>query len=432
MFRKKIIISGGSIAGCTSAILLGRLGLNIKILERSAGRIKSGTGITLPESIINDCIANDLLDPDIPRLNINNRSFTRKDLKNEELKFWEQSIRVQALNWADVYKNLRKRINPEYFHTNTEINAVEEITNGWLVKTLSGQEYHADLIIAADGVDSGIRTCLHSNFSPEYAGYVAWRGVINDSSIVERNAFKEDVPYYVYSNGHILLYKIPSLNYKSTGETLLNWVMYEKIKSHSLKELMIDNQGKAHTRSLPAGLLTHKHIQYLHELSYKVLPKNISDIVIQTPQPFLQAVFDFQIPEYLSNKIIFVGDAASTLRPHTASGVFKALRNGLDLARLVEINSGKSASDIVSLWKEKQQLFLSEEVQKAKYMGDALVTNPPDWVSMNQQLMNQWWLGVMQNKSWYATNAADSSSLLDNSIFQSPNDSLFFSMKLEK
>lgn len=75
MFRKKIIISGGSIAGCTSAILLGRLGLNIKILERSAGRIKSGTGITLPESIINDCIANDLLDPDIPRLGFVAKNF---------------------------------------------------------------------------------------------------------------------------------------------------------------------------------------------------------------------------------------------------------------------------------------------------------------------------------------------------------------------
>ena len=65
-------------------------------------------------------------------------------------------------------------------------------------------------------------------------------------------------------------------------------------------------------------------------------------------------------------------------------------------------------------------------------MTDALVTNPPDWGSMNQQLMNQWWLGVMQNKSWYATNAAESGSLLDNSIFQSPNDSLVFSMKLAK
>lgn len=432
MRGNKIVISGGSIAGCASAILLGRLGVKVKVLERSAGHIKSGTGITLPESIVNCCIANDLFDRDIPRLNINNRSFIRRDEKKEGFKFWDQSIRVQAINWIDVYKNLRKRINPEDFHTKIEIKSVKDIKDGCLVKTLSGDEYQSDLVIAADGVDSVIRSCINPNVSPEYAGYVAWRGVINDTSIIERSIFKEEVPYYVFSNGHILLYKIPSLNYQYTGETLLNWVMYENNKDLPLKKLMIDNQGKSHTRSLPVGFLTKEHIQHLHELSRKVLPKYISDIVIRTPQPFLQAVFDFQIPTYVSNKIIFVGDAASTLRPHTASGVFKALRNGLDLARLVEINSGKNVSDIVSLWKEKQQFYLSEEVQKAKHMGDALVTNSPVWESMNQPLMDQWWSDIMQNKSWYATTLTDSGSVLDNSIFQSQNDSSTFSMKLTK
>lgn len=400
MLVKKIIISGGSIAGCTSAILLGRLGFKVKILERSAGLMKSSSGITLPESIINHCISNDLLDSNIPRLYVNKRCFIRKDNKYKESKFWEQSIRLQALNWIDVYKNLRKRIDPENFHTKTEIKSINDEC---LIKTLSGQEHRGDLIIAADGVDSVIRTCLLADVLPEYAGYVAWRGIVNVPSIIERKIFKENVPYYVFSNGHILLYKIPSRNYQSTGETLLNWVMYEKMSPLRLKELMIDNQGKSHTRSLPVGFLTKQHIKHLHELARQVLPNDINEIVIATQQPFLQAVFDFQIPSYLSNKIIFVGDAASTLRPHTASGVYKALKNGLDLANLMELNSNKVSSDIVSLWKEQQQFFLSEEVQKAKQMGNALVTNPPVWESMDQALMDKWWSDIMQNKSWYAT-----------------------------
>lgn len=197
MQGKKIIICGGSIAGCVSAILLSRLGVQIKILERSGGQIKSGSGITLPESIVDECITHDLLDPNIPRLKIKNRCFIRKDKKHQDLKFWDQSVSVQALNWVDVYKNLRKRINPEDFLSKTEITSIEENKDGCLVKTLSGYEQQADFIIAADGVDSVIRSSIKPDVSPEYAGYVAWRGIIDDRSIIEKNNFNTNVSYYV-------------------------------------------------------------------------------------------------------------------------------------------------------------------------------------------------------------------------------------------
>lgn len=44
-------------------------------------------------------------------------------------------------------------------------------------------------------------------------------------------------------------------------------------------------------------------------------------------------------------------------------------------------------------------------------MEDALVTRPPNWDAMNQQLTDQWWAEVMQGKSWYATSIPDTVAL---------------------
>ena len=137
MRGKNVVVVGGSIAGCTAAILLQRLGANVTILEQSSGRIGQGAGITLPEVVVTQCIENDLFDADIPRLLATSRSFVRKNEQDEvdAQVFWKQSIRVMALNWIDVYQNLRQRVESLNYHTNTEVCRFEEIHDGCLVET---------------------------------------------------------------------------------------------------------------------------------------------------------------------------------------------------------------------------------------------------------------------------------------------------------
>ncbi|WP_058534527.1 FAD binding domain-containing protein [Legionella saoudiensis] len=401
MRGKNVVVVGGSIAGCALAILLQRLGANVSILEQSSGRIGQGSGITLPEAVINQCIENDLFDADIPRLLVTSRSFIRKnEQETPDIQvFWKQAIQVMTLNWVDVYQNLRKRVESINYYTNAEVCHLEETQEGCLVKTSDGTVYNADLVIAADGIDSTVRAHLLPNAQPEYAGYVAWRGVMDNEHLNSDKLFHQHIPYSVYPHGHILLYRIPG----AKGKTLLNWVMYEDRRGRSLNSLLIDNEGNQRTYSLPAGTLTVEHMQYLHNF-VQVLPTAIKEIIMETSRPFLQAIFDFHLPPYASNRVIFVGDAAATLRPHTASGVFKALANGFELINLIENNPGLKLTDYVSLWKQNQQQQLVEETQKAKAMGEALVSHTPDWHLMDQESMDAWWAKVMQGKIWYATN----------------------------
>lgn len=244
---------------------------------------------------------------------------------------------------------------------------------------------------------SFVRKQILPHAKEEFAGYIAWRGVMDDNEIY----FNNHAAYFVFSSGHIVFYRIPARDYQITGKTQLNWVMYESTQNQPLTTLLTDKFGRKNPRSISSGNLSEVQLRYLHELSRTMLPADIAKTIYKTQHPFIQAIFDFQLPTYENQAVIFVGDSAATLRPHTGSGVLKALTNAIALFNLVQ--NLQSDVPIEIQWQQLQRHVITEEIQKAKIMGHALVTHPPKWASMTQTSTDQWWTEIMQNKTWYAT-----------------------------
>jgi len=402
MRDKKIVIVGGSIAGCAIAVLLQTLELDFIILEKSGGELVGGTGIFLPEFIIQQCIALNLFDDDIPRLKISERSFLRKEEQGNEGLFWRQQLNGFSLNWGSVYANLRKRILPSRYKTHAAVTDVTKIDDQYQLATEDGSTYKADLIIAADGINSYIRSYFSSETKPKYTRYYAWRGIIEDCADIQASASESHMPYYVFDGGHILLYPIPNIH--NLGETLLNWVMYQYSPDLSLEELLIDKDGKQHNYSLSPGRLSEQKIEELREIATEKLPTRIAELIINgTKEPFIQAIFDCELPTYSHENVIFSGDAATVLRPHTASGVFKSLQTAIEFFNLLRDNLDKNISHFLEQWQFKQKEILSDEVSKAYRMGELLVTNTPEWTKLSQESMQKLWDKTMKGFSWYAT-----------------------------
>ncbi|RJT44173.1 hypothetical protein D6J04_13050 [Legionella taurinensis] len=400
MLMKKGVVVGGSISGCAIAILLSRLGFKLTVLERSSGIMKGqGAGIMLPVALVEKCIELDLFDADIPRLPIVGRTFYREASREEfPVKIWDQSLQGFALNWIDVYRNLRKRLKESWIHPHMNVIDIHREDSGYLLKTASQASYTADFVIAADGGESIVRKQWASG-TENYAGYIAWRGTLADSS----NDMINRIQCYTWADGHLLLYPIPAVDYEKTGKLLINWLIYERTDRDQLPLRLTDSQYVVHSRSVPATLLHETQRQYLHSLAKAHFPKAIADIVVGTAHPFIQVIHDFQMDPYPDDGLLFVGDAAATLRPHSASGVTKALGNAIELHRLLLVNPEMPLSALFKQWKGSQQKNNAEEVDKAKKMGDALVMNPPDWQTMDQDRMDAWWTKLMLGHTWFAT-----------------------------
>lgn len=386
-------IIGGSIAGLATAILLRKQGLDVTVLERSHQSLETrGAGIVLPEPLIQQCIAIGLFDDEIARLPAISRSFIEK---NQRI-LWQHPIAVMGLNWSDIYSQCRKRVPTTVYHAGEKAQHIRLHAKGYDVETESGATFSFDYLIGADGIDSCVRKTLCPLAIPHYAGYVAWRGTVLLSQVLTPERFQQQIPYFVYPQGHILLYTIPAKDYALHGKVLLNWVMYDTCQSWQLRDLLRDTNGVAHPYSLPPGSLSKRHLEHLRGLAQKVLPADIADIIYQTEAPFLQPIFDLEATTFFNEHLCLIGDAATVLRPHTASGVVKALTDSMSFAKAF-------ADKDLTRWQTKQRLQMTEQLLLSKHMGQNLVQQTPEWPMMNTELMLKWWSDIMAGKQWVYT-----------------------------
>ena len=99
----KVGIVGGSIAGCTTAIELVRLGCDVTLYERTGEELKDrGAGIGVPPSVIDTFIRRDLVDANIPYFP--SQVFTRIWRTDQERRYgylaWHQPASLALINWG--------------------------------------------------------------------------------------------------------------------------------------------------------------------------------------------------------------------------------------------------------------------------------------------------------------------------------------------
>ena len=98
------------------------------------------------------------------------------------------------------------------------------------------------------------------------------------------------------------------------------------------------------------------------------LPPVFETLVSETPDLFVQAIYDLTVPAMVADRACLLGDAAFVARPHTAAGTAKATGDATALADALA--SHGSVDDALAAWGDTRTEYGTALVARGKQMGD--------------------------------------------------------------
>lgn len=398
----RIAIIGGSIASCSAAIELQRLGCEVDVYEQSTADFSErGVGIGAYQQFIELCQQRDLLDPDIPCIPFTQRQFVRLGENGSEQRLWHQSMSSTVFTWGQLYANLRKRVDDKHFHSGMRLlDATPRAEDSVELSFSNGQRLDCDLVLFADGHDSLGRQLLCPEHTPRYTGYITWRGVLPESAL----PYEQEALIAVHPHGHAMCFYVPGDDGNcEPGQRKLTWFWYSLANASELATLLQDRDGDQHPSALPPGKLTDSNKAQLLRHAQDLLPASLVKIIQGTEAPFIQGIFDSDPASYRHGPMLLLGDASALVRPHAGSGAIKAIQQAMDLADCLQhdtcLDTALDAWNAIAVSNGKQQVRLGQQ------LGQHMVTDTPDWQAMDAADVERWWHEITADQYVYFSDA---------------------------
>jgi len=363
-----VTIAGGSIGGLSAGIALRGIGCDVNIYERVAGPMQmQGAGIVVQGEI--QRLLREHGSPPLAITSCRGRKYL--DPKGGDGVF--QPMPQEFTSWEAIYKSLRASFPDDRYHTGSQLALPTLNGSRVATKLATGETIESDLFVAADGSNSDVRQRLLPEVRPNYAGYVAWRGTLDeaDASPHLRRFFDDSFTFSeARSGGHILVYFIPGTAADVRADhRRLNWVWYVRADAAEVARLLVDKDGNSHRASLSPGLARPDAVSGLHALAKREVHPLLAELVAATPEPFVQTIVDVVVPNTLFGRILLTGDAAFVVRPHTAGATAKAAYDALVLGKTL----GRARSNVDVGLEEVERLQLEyggSLVQYGVELGD--------------------------------------------------------------
>lgn len=331
---KKVIVIGGSIGGLFAANLLHRAGWDVHVYEQVSAELESrGAGIvTHPELLDALTRAGVTVDASLG-IQVDERITLAADGSRSGSFRYPQILTA----WGRLFALLRAAFPAERYHGGKVLSAFRQDPHSVTATFADGQSVQADLLVAADGVRSLIRQTLVAHAKPAYAGYIAWRGMVEESALSER-ALTEMFPYFAFGlpeHEQMIAYPVAGKNNTvEPGKRRYNFVWYRPAdEATTLRAMVTDASGKVWPEGIPPPLIQPHHLAQAREAARQVLAPQFAEMLEKTAQLFFQPIFDLESEQLVFGRIALLGDAAFVARPHVGMGVTKAAEDATALVQ---------------------------------------------------------------------------------------------------
>ena len=364
----KILVVGGSLGGLFVANILLRQGHDVTLLEKTIGSLDGrGAGIVTHDALAEALSAAGVTVDETLGVPVTKRVTLGADGQS----LGEMELPQVLTSWSRLYHMLKESFPSERYLQGKTVKSVTQDANAVKVLCEDGSQYDAELLIASDGIRSAVRAQVAPKIQPEYAGYIAWRGVC-DEACLSRNTLETLFNRFGFClpNGEQMLgYPVAgSGNDTRPGKRRYNFVWYRPASEHEeLVSLLTDDDGYHYPTGIPPLKVSWKHIARMRKVAQEILAPQYAEILEKTAAPFLQAIYDVRSEQIVFGRIALMGDAAFVGRPHVGMGVTKAADEAIVIAKHIAAHGATPAA--LNAYSEERLELGQQVVARAQYLG---------------------------------------------------------------
>ncbi len=364
----RILVVGGSLGGLMAGCLLHRAGHEVTVLERSTRSLEGrGAGIVTHDNLRGALRACGAVVDATLGVAVDSRVVLAAD--GAMVGRWQHP---QVLtSWGRLYTLLRAALPAGCHRLGARVVAVTQDDSSASVQLAGGETLQADLAIAADGIRSGVRGQLAPAVQPAYAGYVAWRGVCDESSLSRhtRETLFGHFGFGLPEGEQMIGYPVAGADDSTLpGQRRWNFVWYRPAAAGAeLATLMTDADGLHHAKGIPPQQVSWRCVAEMREAARRKLAPQFAEVVEKTAVPFLQPIYDVASQQLAFGRIALLGDAAFVARPHVGMGVSKAGDDAVALAAAIATHGATPAA--LRQYESQRLPVGAAVVQRARRLG---------------------------------------------------------------
>ncbi len=364
----RILVVGGSLGGLMAANVLLRAGHDVQVLERSPRSLQGrGAGIVTHDSLRSALRAAGAVVDDTLGVPVESRVVL--DPLGHTQHRWNYPQLLTS--WGRLYSLLRAALPDAHHRLGATVSAVQQNAGGVTAVLADGELLHGDLLIAADGIRSSVRAQLAPEVQPEYASYVAWRGVCDEAGL-SRGTLRTVFDHFGFGlpeHEQLIGYPVAGADDSiQPGRRRWNFVWYRPCAAGvELQALMTDADGVHHPEGIAPQQVSWRAIAAMREAARTLLAPQFAEVVEKTAVPFLQPIFDLACTDMAHGRVALLGDAAFVARPHVGMGVTKAGDDALALAACIASHGATPAA--LQAYAAQRTAPCAAVVQRGRQLG---------------------------------------------------------------